>query len=61
MRVRSAAHVINSEGVSVKEKSSLIYLGTQLSADGRSGVELSQRLGAARQDFNVLGAIWSHT
>ena len=61
MRVRSAAHVINSEGVAVKEKSSLIYLGTQLSADGRSGVELSRRLGAARQDFNVLGAIWSHS
>ena len=60
MRVRSNAHVVNSVGEIVREKEALVYLGTQLSSDGRCGSELSRRIGAAKQDFKVLDSIWSH-
>eukprot|EP00959_Pyramimonas_sp_CCMP1952_P119085 2489982-Pyramimonas_sp.AAC.1 len=60
MRVRSDAHVVNSVEDTVKEKEALLYLGAHISSDGRSGSELNRRLGAAKQYFNVLHAIWSH-
>eukprot|EP00959_Pyramimonas_sp_CCMP1952_P018183 385037-Pyramimonas_sp.AAC.1 len=49
MRVLSNAHVVNTVGETVREKEALVYLGTQLSSDGRFGSELSRRIGAAKQ------------
>ena len=60
MKVRTNDDIYNNAGVPIANKSSIVYLGTSLSADGRIGSELSRRLGAATQDFKVLHSIWSH-
>eukprot|EP00959_Pyramimonas_sp_CCMP1952_P176409 3686463-Pyramimonas_sp.AAC.1 len=60
MKVRANGDIYNNAGEPIASKSSIIYLGTSLSADGRIGSELSRRLGAATQDFKVLHSIRSH-
>ena len=61
LRVRSGADILNASSAPVACKSSITYLGTRLSADGRIGSELGSRIGAAGQDFKVLNAIWAHS
>eukprot|EP00959_Pyramimonas_sp_CCMP1952_P253457 5295887-Pyramimonas_sp.AAC.1 len=53
LKVKTAADVRDSSGELVTCKDSLVYLGTRLSADGRSGTELSNRIGAAGKDFKI--------
>ena len=59
MGVKSDHGLITSRWDPIAEKTALIYLGTQLSADGRCGSELSRRLGIARRELATLKAVWS--
>ena len=45
----------------IKIKSSIKYLGSILSADGRITSELSRRISMAHQDFLNLQKCWSHS
>ena len=48
------------DGSAVKRKQCMTYLGSLLSADGRSGPELDRRLGLAEQTFKDLRRVWGH-
>ena len=50
LRVRHSGHIMLPNGSWVKEKEALVYLGSQLAADGRVETELSRRLGMASAD-----------
>ena len=49
------------DGSAVKSKSSMVYLGSSLSCDGRASTELNRRLGLARADFESLSRVWAHS
>ena len=49
------------DGSPIPSKDSMVYLGGLLSAAGRSGPELSRRLGMASGDFETLCKVWKHT
>ena len=59
--VRCAATIPIPGGQYVKEKDSIIYLGSLLSSDGRIGSELARRIGAATADFKSLCKVWGHS
>jgi len=60
LRVRHGGHVMMADGSLVKEKDTMLYLGSQLASDGRVQAELSRRLGMAAADFRVLERVWAH-
>ena len=49
------------DGNTVKNKQSLIYLGSSLSSDGRVASEVGRRIGQAKADFDALRKVWSHS
>ena len=44
----------------MKKKAGIIYFGALISIDGRPQAELNRRIGAARQSFDELSAVWGH-
>ena len=48
------------DGADVRQKESMVYLGTSLSADGRIDSEVARGIGAARADFWTLQKVWAH-
>ena len=58
--IRCADQVIKPDGMPVKTKQSMLYLGSLLSADGRIGSEFGRRLGLAQADFRTLQKVWAH-
>ena len=60
MPVRMAAQFQTPAGDDIPSKESLIYLGSSLHADGRSGSEINRKLGMARADFDAVSRIWGH-
>ena len=57
MPIRCQASILKPDGCEIPSKSSLVYLGSTLSASGDIISEVSRRLGMARADFTALGAI----
>ena len=55
-----AAQFKTPNGGDIPSKESLVYLGSTLHADGRSGSEINRRLGMARADFDAVSRIWGH-
>ena len=47
-------------GSHIKQKGSIVYLGSLLQSDGSCGSELSRRLGEATSVLNKLCRVWSH-
>ena len=59
--VRCFAEIHDENGKILQNKDSFLYLGAQISSDGRIDAELSRRLGLALADFRSLCRIWNHT
>ena len=59
--VRTHACLFDTDGDTIQTKSSIIYLGSLLAADGRIASELGRRLGMAKKEFQVVQMIWSHS
>jgi len=59
--IRTNATVKIPNGSIIKAKTSMIYLGSLLAADGRITSELSRRLGCAQSDFMALQRVWKHS
>ena len=55
------ASISQPDGTDIAQKDSVVYLGAMLSANGSIGPELSRRIGEARNDFDTLARIWSHS
>ena len=53
--------ILAPDGSAVSTKQQMVYLGSVLSADGKSGSEISRRLGAARSEFDKLLRVWKHS
>jgi hypothetical protein len=60
MPVNCVASLAKPDGTFVREKESMVYLGSLLSSDGRIGSELGRRIGAARAVFDRLTKVWAH-
>ena len=60
MPVRCHAEFFSPHGETIQCKSSFKYLGSMLCNSGKTGTELSCRLGAARKEFDSLCRVWSH-
>lgn len=54
LAVNHGGNIMKSDGVPVKRKQCMTYLGGLLAVDGRNGPELGRRLGLAEQTFWVL-------
>ena len=61
MPVRCNAEFFSPDGTEIQRKQSFKYLGSMLCSSGKTGTELSCRLGAARKEFDNLCRVWSHT
>ena len=61
LQIRCNHSIKNKAGENIKQKASMVYLGTTMSADGTILQELSRRLGAAWGEFNKLARLWKHT
>ena len=61
LQVRCNGGVRRPDGIKVDHSSTLSYLGSTLSNDGRVGSELSRRIGAAKGDFEKLQQVWKHS
>ena len=60
MPVRCDAEFFSPSGDPIQRKGSLKYLGSMLCSSGKTGTELSCRLGAAKSEFDKLRKVWSH-
>ena len=58
--VRCAALLHTPDGSYVRQKETMKYLGSTLSADGSVATEINARLGAARADFQKLSRVWAN-
>ena len=61
MRIKTTDNVASPDGQNLAPKSSFIYLGTSIAANGNVDSELARRLGMARADFDKIHQVWSHT
>ena len=61
MPIRCQAPILKPDGCEIPSKSSLVYLGSTLSASGDIISEVSRRLGMARADFTALERVWKHS
>ena len=60
MPVRCNAEFFSPDRETIKQKRSIKYLGSMLCSTGKAGTELSCKLGAARNKFDLLRQVWSH-
>ena len=60
MPVSCNAELFSPDGEEIQHKDSFKYLGSMLCNFGKTGTELSCRLGAAQKEFNSLCRVWSH-
>lgn len=59
MRIGPAnAHPLNLDGVTIDEVDSFCYLGSTMTADGRSDKDITDRINKARSAFQSLYKIW---
>ena len=59
--VSSEQCVKSPAGETIQPKESMIYLGATIHGDGRFGSEVSRKIGAAKEAFKFLHAIWKHS
>ncbi|OLP90031.1 Copia protein [Symbiodinium microadriaticum] len=55
-----AADIQGPNGEPIKTKTSLVYLGSVISASGSITSEVNRRLGMAKADFDALSRVWKH-
>ena len=60
LAVSHDGRLLDGQGRPIKTKSSMVYLGGLLTANGRIGPELGRRIGAATQAFSELSRAWRH-
>ena len=60
MTINGNETILAANGSRIKQKDSMVYLGSILSADGRIQSELNRRIGSAGQAFNELERLWKH-
>ena len=58
---RMNVHFESPSGENIQSKTSMVYLGSLFSSDGKIKSEISRRMGMARKDFEVLQSIWKHS
>ena len=61
MRVRCEAVVRRPDHAVIEAKEEITYLGSLVSADGRSSRELVRRIALARAEFRELSGVWRHS
>ena len=61
LSVGSDAVVRRPDGGAISQKTSIVYLGSVLSADGTMQAELGRRLGQARAEFDLLCRVWNRS
>ena len=61
VQIGTATPVFTPHGVAVEQNTSMNYLGSILSADGRIDFELNRRIGMLKGDFLALQKIWKHS
>ena len=61
MPVRCEAAIRKPDGSTVAAKTSLVYLGSVITASGDMAAEIGRRLGAARANFVSLEQVWRHS
>jgi hypothetical protein len=49
------------DGSPIEDSGSMLYLGAQISGDGRVDSELSRRIGLAAGEYRALQKLWGHT
>ena len=54
------AAIQGPNGEHIKNKTSLVYLGSVISASGSITSEVNRRLGMAKADFDALNRVWKH-
>ena len=59
--VRTTGNITKPDQTKVDKKSSIVYLGSSLAADGRVSAEIGRRLGMAKKDFETLRRVWAHS
>lgn len=60
LNVNTDMHLTKQDNTPIEQKTSMVYLGTTIAADGMVGRELSQRLGRAWAEFCKLKQFWKH-
>ena len=60
MVVNGDDQIFAGDGTAIKQKDSMVYLGSIISRDGRIQAELGRRIGCASQAFNELERLWKH-
>ena len=61
MPIRCHASILKPHGCEIPSKSSLVYLGSTLSASGDIISEVNRKPGMARADFTALDRVWKHS
>jgi hypothetical protein len=61
LNIKCSRPLVRPDGQLVESKDALIYLGSQVAADGDVSSELARRLGMAQADFNRLRQVWCHS
>ena len=59
--IKCSRPLVRPDGQSVESKDALIYLGSQVAADGDVTSEPARRLGMAQGDFSRLQQVWCHS
>ena len=60
LSINTAQRLKRPDGTKIEEKTSLLYLGALIDAEGRADSELSRRIGMAVWDFQNLQKLWRH-
>ena len=61
MTVRCDLPIRGPDATELVRKTSLVYLGSSVSADGNVDSELARRIGLAQSEFKRLAQVWRHT
>ena len=61
MPINYQSTLFTPSGNPILTKSSIKYLGAQLSSDTKIDSEVSQKIGNAKRDFKILNSIWKHS
>ena len=60
MTINGEEKIAAADGTFIKQKDSLVYLGSVISKNGSMQSELSRRIGTANQAYYELVRLWSH-
>ena len=60
MTINGDEKIMAADGSFIKQKDSLVYLGSVISKNGSMQTELNRRIGAANQAYYELERLWNH-